>query len=237
VGRSLYSLEALVYGGGEVGRRSSGGRGWEEGEGRGGRGTPPLARFLVWVGQPCGGGGHTRTDGWAPSLNIGQPQISLTNPRHFIAKVDPIPLSPSLYLLVDDVGERNQARISTTTTTRSLIWTVTNESNNKLTFILCALLEEKIEIEEMKQLTATMLLCGTVVAASASADSKVDVGRLLGSWPCLTKFRGRDEREGGDARWTGGSRQVWARQGILGPRGRRGDGSGALALGSGRDSA
>jgi hypothetical protein len=94
-----------------------------------------------------------------------------------------------LYLLFDDVGERNQARIcTTTTTTHSLICTVTNESNNKLRFILCALLEEKIEIEEMKQLTATMLLCGTVVAPSASADSKVDVGRLLGSWPYLTKL-------------------------------------------------
>jgi hypothetical protein len=128
-------------------------------------------------------------DGWAPGLDIGWPQLSLTNPRRFIAKVDPVPLSSSLYLLFDDVGERNQARVSTTTTTtRSLIWTVTNESNNKLRFVLCALLEEKTKIEEMKQLTATVLLCGTVVAPSAGADSKVDVGWLLGSWPCLTKL-------------------------------------------------
>jgi hypothetical protein len=127
-------------------------------------------------------------DGWAPSLDIRRPQLSLTNPRRFIAKVDPVSVSSSLYLLFDDVGERNQARVSTTTTTRSLIWTVTNESNNKLRFVLCALLEEKIEIEEMKQLTATVLLCGTVVAPSADADSKVDVGRLLGSWPCLMKL-------------------------------------------------
>jgi hypothetical protein len=139
-------------------------------------------------GQPCGGGGHTRTYGWAPSLDIGRPQLSLTNPRHFIAKVDPVPLSSSLYLLFDDIGERNQARVSTTTTTRSLIWTVTNESNNKLRFVLCALLEEKTEIEEMKQLTATVLWCGTVVVPSAGADSKVDVCRILGSWPCLMKL-------------------------------------------------
>jgi hypothetical protein len=60
-------------------------------------------------------------DGWAPSLNIGRPQLSLTNLRRFIAKVHPVPLSFSLYLLFEDVGERNQARVSTTTTTRSLI--------------------------------------------------------------------------------------------------------------------
>jgi hypothetical protein len=128
-----------------------------------------------------------RTDGWAPSLDIGRPQLSLTNPRRFIAKVDPIPLSSSLCLLFDDVGERNQARVSTTTT-RSLIWTVTNESNNKLRFVLYALLEEKTKIEEMKQLTVTMLLCGTVVAPSAGADSQVDVGWLPSSQPCLTKL-------------------------------------------------
>jgi hypothetical protein len=65
---------------------------------------------------------------------------------------------------------------------------VTNESNNKLRFVLSALMEEKTEIEEIKQLTATVLLCGTVVAPSAGADSEVDVGRQLGSWSCLTKL-------------------------------------------------